>query len=202
MTALATAQPPARKRKRPRESTGKRAGNMSVEAFYAMPDNVGYELVNGKLEERQMGAKSSSIGMHIGRRFLNHIDEAGAPAEVCGSDLIVKIFADPRTGRRPDVAVILKSSLPGGELPETILTVPPELVVEVVSPNDLATKVADKPAIWHGGGVKIVWTVFPDIPEVIVSGGSQDGAVIRADGELRLPEVLPGFAMNVRDLLS
>ena len=198
MTALATAPPPA-----PKEAgKQKPKRKMTVEEFDALPDGVAYELVDGVLEERQLGAKASKFGAHVSYHFLSYIKERKVDAEVCGSDLTVKSFANPRTGRRPDVAVILKSTLPGGELPETILTVPPELVVEVVSPNDLATKVADKPAIWHGGGVKIVWTVFPHIPEVIVSGGSQDGAVIRADGELRLPEVLPGFAMNVRDLLS
>ena len=201
MTALATAPPPVRKRKNPRKVRG-HTGDMTVEAFYKMPDNIGYELVNGKLQERQMGAKSSKFGTRISHRFWQHIEKNAVPAEVCGSDLIVKIFADPRTGRRPDVAVILKSTLPEGELPETILTVPPELVVEVVSPTDLAEKVRDKPHVWRGGGVAVVWTVFPNATEVLVTGGSQDGAVIRADGELRLPEVLPDFAMKVRDLLA
>ena len=58
-----------------------------------------------------------------------------------------------------------RSSLPRGFLLMTRVTgyyeVPPDLVVEIVSPNDSYGSVHDKACMWLRYGVRIVWVVNP-----------------------------------------
>ncbi|MCS6919139.1 MAG: Uma2 family endonuclease, partial [Fimbriimonadales bacterium] len=61
----------------------------------------------------------------------------------------------------PDVAYIRKERLPQGELPEGYCPISPDLVVEVVSPNDRYTEVREKVGEWLAGGVQMVWVVDP-----------------------------------------
>src|SRR5947208_12087963 len=107
------------------------------EDLLTMPDGEHYELVNGELVEKRMGTKSSWIAGEVQRRLGNFIETSRAgwvlPAEAsyqCFPD-------DPKRVRRPDVSFIRRGRLPGEELPEGHTPIPPDLAVEVVSPNDL-----------------------------------------------------------------
>jgi Uma2 family endonuclease len=177
-----------------------------VEDLLTMGDGVNYEVVAGKLVKRNpgedVGAESSVVAMDIGYHLNHHARSKGIAAKVGGADLIVKTFPDPNTGRRPDAALILLDELPERQVPRGILQVPPPLVVEVVSPNDAAEEVLDKAEVWHSGGVRIVWVVFPSHRRIFVSGGRQHRLAALADDELTLEDVLTGFSMKVRNLLG
>jgi Uma2 family endonuclease len=103
------------------------------EDLLAMPD--------GQLVERNMGAESSWIALQI-NRYLGNYAEASQHGLVLGPDCGYQIFPDdPNQVRFPDGSFIRSGRLPNDALPRGHIRVVPDLVLEVVSPNDLAWEV-------------------------------------------------------------
>jgi len=168
-----------------------------------MPDAVNYELVDGKLVERNMGMESSLIGMRIGHRLSSFVEDRRLGL-LFGADAGYQCFPNaPDKVRKPDVSFIRSGRLPGDRPPDGHCRIPPDLAVEVVSPNDLAYEVEEKVTEYLRVGVPIVWVVSPKTqtvrihrprtsPRGPVSGLTEDDVI---DGE----DVLPGFSCRVRD---
>ena len=112
-----------------------------------------------------------------------------------------KIASDPDTVRGPDVAFVSRERMP--EVPRRgYVRLAPDLVVEVVSPNDRPGEVRAKVAEWLQAGSRLVWTIDPDPlgGRVYRPDGSESllGPQDTLDGE----EVVPGFSCPLRDLLG
>jgi Uma2 family endonuclease len=102
------------------------------------------ELVDGELVEREMGQRSDAIAFRIGRKVGNFVDEHGLG--LCnGSQGSYQIFPDdPNKVRIPDFSFTRLDRLPTGTPAEGHARIAPDLVVEVVSPNDIAEYVQEK----------------------------------------------------------
>src|SRR5262245_5022960 len=119
-------------------------GKHTPEELLSMPEGHRYELIDGNLVERNMGAKSSLAAARIGRMVGQHVDSQGLGV-VFGSDCGYQIFPQsPNRVRYPDGSYIARDRLPGGRVPSGHVRVPPDLAIEVVSPNDLADEVERK----------------------------------------------------------
>jgi Uma2 family endonuclease len=165
-----------------------------------MPDGENYELVDGRLVERNMGAESSWIGGEIYLRLRLFCDEHQL-GYVWPADNGYQCFAHaPKLVRRPDASFIRAGRLPGGELPKGYVRIPPDLAIEVVSPNDLAVEVDEKIEDYQKAGVGLVWVIHPESRTASVY--RSDGSVSRLhqDEELSGEEVIPGFHCRVRSL--
>src|SRR5262245_60565116 len=103
------------------------------------------ELIDGQLVERPpMGLKADAAAARILRLVGNYVDDHQLGV-VNGSQGSFQIFPDaPRKVRIPDVSFTRRERLPGGQVQEGHGTIAPDLVVEVISPNDLAVDVATK----------------------------------------------------------
>ena len=75
----------------------------------------------------------------------------------------------------------------------------PEFVIEVVSSNDVLTKENKKMKNYRDAGIKVVWQIFPDTQEVVVTRGKDSKTRINKDICSAAP-VLPGFNISVKDL--
>ena len=171
-----------------------------------MPDNVAFELVNGTLVERNMGLESSKIaGRILGLLFL--FLRARPLGELFMSDAGFQCFADDSNKvRRPDVSFIRNGRLPGNKTPKGWGRIAPDLVVEVISPNDIADDVQEKVTEWLAAGVSLVWVVYPSTrtvrvhrPHLSPSGRVSD--LTDAD-TLSGEEVLPGFTCSLREIFD
>jgi Uma2 family endonuclease len=80
------------------------------------------------------------------------------------------------------------------------LQLAPDLVVEVVSPNDSAGEVQQKTDEWLFAGVLLVWLLYPATRTAMTF--RVDGAIqlLHADDTVTAEPVLPGFACRVGDL--
>jgi Uma2 family endonuclease len=174
---------------------------ITPEDLLQMPDEgKGYELVNGELKEMPVSTESSRIAGKVFFQLMSHC-EANPIAWVFPEGTSFRCFPDDdRRVRRPDTSVILLERMPLATYEdEGHCTTRPDLVVEVISPNDLAGAVEDKLAEWLDAGVKVVWVVNPTTRSVRVHG--QSGyRFLRAADTLTAPEVLPGFSCSVADL--
>jgi Uma2 family endonuclease len=173
------------------------------EDLLRMPDGEDYELVDGKLVERNMGLESSEIA---GRIFFlimlflrtNRIGRLFPP------DATYQCFsAAPNQVRKPDVSFIRLERLPGNRLPEGHCPITPDLVVEVVSPNDLFYEVEEKVEQYLAAGVPLVWVVHPRNRTVQVrrQRTAPQGPVSQlSEGDTISGEnVLPGFTCEIRE---
>ena len=74
---------------------------------------------------------------------------------------------------------------------------PPDLAVEVVSPNDRAGELLAKVQDWLAAGCRAVWVVDPTSQTISVYRGSHETTLLTVDDELTDDEILPGFRLPV-----
>ncbi len=167
----------------------------------AMPDGDAYELIDGRLRMMEMSAQSSSLGSVITILLGIHV-RPNRLGRLCGSDASFRCFSDdPDKIRRPDVAYLSHARLPletyraAGHIP-----VCPELVVEVLSPNDLADDMDRKIRDWLSAGASAVWSVHPAVQQVWVHQADGAITVVGPGGVVTAEDILPGFRMAVDDV--
>ena len=167
-----------------------------------MPEGDKYELVDGHLVERNMSRVSSWVGGEASRLIDNFVRERKL-GWVWMSNMGYVCFPDaPNKVRFPDVSFVRKERLPDAlTTDEDYVYIPPDLAVEVVSPNDSAYEVEHKVVEYLSVGVPLVWVIFPESRTAYVYRG--DGSVfrLREDDELTGENVLPGFRCRLLDIL-
>ena len=166
----------------------------------AMPDGDRYELVDGNLVERSVSVLSSLVAFELGGLIRDHC-RTHAPAWIFGPDCNYQCFPKhPRKVRKPDVSLIRHDRLSAEQLGKGFLNLPPDLAVEVVSPNDLAYEVEDKVGEYREAGVRLVWVVYPQTRTVYLHRGDGSVAVARSGDDLDGEDVIPGFRCRVDEL--
>jgi Uma2 family endonuclease len=113
-----------------REETTEMASTISLDLH---PDKE-YEIVAGQPEEKIMGgARHGGVGARLIARLGSHV-EANRLGDVYGPHATFQIG---ETQRIPDVAFVAATRFPVAGEPEGIWLMPPDLAVEIISPNDL-----------------------------------------------------------------
>jgi len=179
---------------------------VTPEDLLNLPDAKSYELVDGKLVERNGGMESSKIAAHIIFRIGSFLRNRKL-GRLFDSEASYQCFPTaPGIVRRPDLSFIRAGRFEGNNLPKGHCRIPPDLAVEVVSPGDLSYEIEEKVAEYLQAGVRLVWVVHPPTRRVrihrpqssplgIVSELSEKETI---SGE----EVLPGFSCAVADFFA
>jgi len=186
-----------------RLKSGQANPDLAATDLLILPDEKEFELIDGQLVKREMGNISSGIAIYLGGLISifcrkNHL------GWVCGADGgFVIAQAGKESVRRPDISVYKVGRLPPGQgWASAYELIAPDLAVEVVSPNDLATEVETKIEDFQSAGVKLIWVIHP--VNRIVTTYRLDGRVTRLhesdqlDGE----DVLPGFSCSIAETLE
>jgi Uma2 family endonuclease len=109
---------------------------------------------------------------------------------------------NPDRVRAPDVAFIRMERIPPEGEPRGFWEIAPDLVVEVVSPNDTPAEIQLKVREWIEAGVRLVWVVYPDTRTVSVVRSLLDREELTSDDTLDGGEVLPGFSCRVAEVFA
>lgn len=160
-----------------------------------LPDQGRYEVWDGVLLEMPAsGHLHSSIGVRISARLELFVEEHNL-GSVSGADGGYVLSRDPLIMYVPDVAFVRAGRMPADIT--KVLTVVPDLVVEVVSPTDRMSDLSDKVANYLDTGVRLVWVVLPNRGQVHVYVPEQPNIVrvVHAHEELDGGDVLPGFRL-------
>jgi Uma2 family endonuclease len=167
----------------------------TIEDLMRMPeDGQKYELVDGEIVVSPTGYRHSIVGTRIVRLIGNFLDKHPV-GEVAGADL--GIIFDNGDLRSPDVTFVRTEKIPSEEAAERFLSAVPDLVVEVLSPNDSVTAVAHKIGQFLERGVAIVWLVDPDAQTVTVYRSLTDTERLSAHDTITAEPILPGFSCLV-----
>jgi len=172
---------------------------LTFDEYLDRPDRKFFELVAGELTEVHVSVLSSNVAIRLSTRLRNFCDASGI-GEVFNSELIYRCFADPDTGRRPDVSFFHRDRLPADWQNLGYFRLAPDLAIEVISANDLAYEVDAKTDQYLSAGVRLVWVINP--VERIVQVHRQDGSLtkLRSTAILSGEDVVPGFTCPVADL--
>jgi Uma2 family endonuclease len=172
---------------------------VTPEELLAMPDGGHYELIDGQLRERKVSVLTNVIAAEITRILGNHCG-AHNLGWVLASELGYQCFPwNPRRVRRADVSFMRGDRLGGERMCEGFCSIPPDLAVEIVSPNDLAEKLEGKVEEYLRAGVSLVWVVHPDVHIVHVYRVDGTTSRFRGQDELSGEDVIPGFHCKVDD---
>ncbi|HWQ34628.1 MAG TPA: Uma2 family endonuclease [Blastocatellia bacterium] len=162
-------------------------------------DGVKVELVNG---EPQM-SQSTFIHGIIGARL---IIELGAYVKnhnlgfVCDSS--TAFWMKQGNTRAPDASFISRERFRGRALPKKYMKGAPDLVVEVVSPNDVLIDLAKKMREYFDSGARLAWVINPEDQTVVVYHSPQPDYILKAGDSLDGEEIIPGFSMPVADVFA
>jgi Uma2 family endonuclease len=176
---------------------------MTADELLQLPDDgMRHELVRGEL--RTMPPTGSDHGEHtsVFDGSIGSFVRANRLGRVLTGEPGFVLRSDPDTVRAPDIAFIRRDRAPEGRLPGGYFHGAPDLVVEVISPNDRYTDVDDKVAEWLEHGVLIVFVVNPRRQTVAVHRPGQPIRVLGMDDTLSGEDVVPGWSMAVRDLFD
>jgi Uma2 family endonuclease len=173
----------------------------SPEDLLAMRDGKRYELVNGRLVDRQAGAESSWVGTRLTSRLDRFCEDNGLGI-VWAADNGYECFAHSSgLVRRPDVSFVKKGRLPGDVAPKGWVKIPPDLAVEVVSPNDSAEQLEEKLDDYRTAGVPLIWVIYPELRKVKILRQGGPAGELREDDVLSGEDVIPGFRCPLREIL-
>ena len=108
----------------------------------------------------------------------------------------------PDTVRGPDVALVTKERFEAvGDVP-THFPGPPDLAIEVLSPDNRAGDVRAKIADYFAAGTRLVWVVDPASAEVTVYRTLLSPRVLKAEDFLDAADLLPGFSARVAEFFE
>jgi len=175
---------------------------LTVDDLAAMPDGERYELEDGRLVERKPMAFYEDRVTQATSSYLYVFNAAtGGRGAVFGDQTTLRIFGPGETGKRADVAYVRLDRLPANVNDLSVLTVPPDLVVEVVSPNDAAHEVEAKVERYLDAGVGEVWVIFTNTRTLTRRWpGGRSPEVLRAGQTLSGDGPLAGLSLPIADL--
>jgi Uma2 family endonuclease len=175
---------------------------LTAEEFVRQYGDQNVELVKGVVKELPMPfPKHGKVCATMAYLMLDYALKHDH-GHVMSNDSFVKTRSNPDTIRGADLSYYSYERLPKGEVPEGLLAVVPDLVVEVRSPSDTWAEIFTKVGEYLGAGVRAV---------VVLDAVSTSASVYRAEelqqiyhngDELTVPDVLAGFAVAVRRLFE
>lgn len=176
---------------------------MTVDDLEALPDDGHvWELIDGELQRREpMGGRHADLGAGVLARIWWFLREHPL-GRALNAEAIYLLQRDPQLAVKPDVSFVREDRLPAGDLYDKPLELVPDLVVEVVSPNDRAGNVERQIQRYLRFGVPLLWVFWPRRRAIAVYA---DGRLVRELGEgdeLDGGDVLPGFHVPVAELFD
>jgi Uma2 family endonuclease len=178
------------------------AQKLTPDDLLRLPDRgKGFELVNGRLKELNVSYLSSFTAGRIYRQLANHVEPANL-GWVSPEGTSFRCFPDdPDKVRRADTAFHALGRLTQAQATaEGHCSVVPDLVVEVMSPNDLAYDVDEKRSEWLAAGAKLVWVIHPVRRTIHAYRADGTVALFGPAETLTADPVLPEFRVPVADL--
>lgn len=165
------------------------------------PPHKRSELVDGVLLVREpAGFRHGVVASAIGACVRDHVVKHGLGVTVAAETGFI-LRRNPDTVRAPDVAFVSRDRLPPHDT-RGYAELAPDLVVEVLSPDDRAGEVLAKCADWLRAGCQLVWVVDPERREVRVYRADGSVAVVEEGGAVDGEAVLPGFSCVVGEMLG
>jgi Uma2 family endonuclease len=167
-----------------------------------IPDDMLYEVVEGKVVEKIVGASEIEIATLL-IEFLAPFVRAHRLGKVLG-EMIFRIDQVKDLQRRPDVSFVSHARWPyHRRVPDVaVWNMVPDIAIEIVSPSNTADHVQEKIHEYFAAGVRRVWVVYPRQREVYVYASSTEIQVLQLGQDLDGGDLIPGFRLPLAALFE
>lgn len=172
---------------------------LTGEDLLRLPDLGPCELVRGRIVPMTpTGFRHGEIELNLGAALRDWARESGRGRAQVG-EVGIYVRRNPDTVRAADVSFISHERL-ARQVSESYLDVPPELVVEILSPEDRWRDVQAKLDDYFSAGVDRVWVVDPKGCRLSVYFSPSQKQVFESGETLTDSELLPGFSLAVAEI--
>lgn len=178
----------------------RQAAARATEADLLRVRDDGYkrELVDGEIRVSPAGSRHGVIAVKLSARLLAHAEQ----------NRLGDVF-DSSTGFRlpggnvrcPDVSFVARGRFEGGQVPQGFSPVPPDLAVEILSPDDRSRELLDKVGEYLDAGVRLVWVIDPRTRSATLYRSPAEVRTIGADEQLSGEDVVPGFRCPLSEIV-
>ncbi len=174
---------------------------VTAEQLYDMPDDdLRRELVQGEIITMNPagfghGHISATLAQTFGKLCRNAPFGGGRRR---GNGLCSA--RNPDTVRAPDAAFVRQQRVEVATALQKFFPGPPDLAVEVISPDDRPHDIDAKVKDWLSHGTVLVWLVDPRRRTVTVHSSSAETCVMGEQDFLEAPDLLPGLRLNVAEI--
>lgn len=179
------------------ETTAER--QLTGEEALALGDIGPYELVEGRLVHMSPTKhRHGKYEYRLAKSLGNFVDEHRL-GEVQVGEVGIYTHRNPDTVRAADVLFISNERLAKAN-PDSFLDVAPELVVEIVSPDDRWSDLRQKLREYFAVGVVVVLVVEPEARVITAHRSPAEVREFAVGDTLTLEDILPGFSVPVADV--
>ena len=173
--------------------------NVSLERYLGDPDLETYEFLDGEIRNSVVGTpKHATIQTLVAAALLSHLRKTRR-----GWFMKEARYRLPLRGRLrfylPYACVVL-SEPDAQEKP--YLEKPPELVVEIKSPDDTVAQVLRKVDDYFEAGSQLAWVGLPADRAVLVCRPGETAQRFEAHESINAEPVLPGFEALISELFE
>jgi Uma2 family endonuclease len=160
-----------------------------------------FELVRGQLVVREPpGTWHGGVQSNLHFFVSAHVRRLGL-GRVYGQDTGFKIRSGPDTVRAPDLAFVAEERVP--LVPRRgYAALAPDLVAEILSPDDRPGEVLAKVGDWLDAGTRLVWVIDAERGDARVHRSDGSIALVGPDDALVGEDVLPGFTCHLAKVLE
>ena len=169
---------------------------MTLEEFLEH-DVEGYEYVNGELVPMAPPSREhGEISVNVIHYLYAHI----YPQKLGRLYTAETTFQIGERTAKPDVAFVSTTRLTGDKTKG--FSIPPDLAIEVVSPSDVQSRIAEKALAYLDAGTSLVWILEPVTKTVTVYRSETDIETLTREDTLTGENVVPGFTCPVAHLFE
>ncbi len=173
---------------------------MTADEFLWMTDNKHYEILDGVPVEKGCGAYASTIAVQLGTLLSVPVNRQKLGRLYAGG-LGYRCFPNrPNHVRKPSFSFVAEHRHLNGQIPKFDFLIPPDLAVEVVTPDATYQFIETKIRDFRSVGVPLVWVVSPSAKTVQVRRPDGTGLILQESDTLTGEDVVPGFAVPVASL--
>ena len=159
------------------------------------------ELVKGEIIFMSpTGYLHGFIEVNFSSLLRNFVDKHKL-GRVLGGEVGIYTARNPDTVRGADVAFISNERLAQAKS-KSFLDVAPELIVEVLSPDDRWRDINAKLKEYFAIGAQVVWIADPQSRQVHVYRSLTNVAILSGNDTLTAEDILPGFSAPVSDFFE
>ena len=176
---------------------------VTAEELLDMPDDgFRYELVRGELRKTApAGARHGRSAGKVARPLMNHVATNNL-GEVYIAEAGFLLASNPDIVRVPDTAFVSRERFDSIGDVESFFPGPPDLAIEVISPSDRYTEVAEKVENWLSVGTRMVIVVDSRRRVVGVHVPGKEPVTLQEHDTLDGGDVVPGWSMPVTDIFA
>ena len=169
---------------------------MTLEEFLEH-DVEGYEYVKGELVPMAPPSREhGEISVNVIHHLYSHVYQQKLGRLYTAETT----FQVGECTAKPDVAFVSTAQLTGDKTKG--FSIPPDLAIEVVSPSDVQSRVAEKALAYLDAGTRLVWVIEPVSKTVTVYRSERDIEILTREDTLTGEDVVPGFACPIAHLFE